>query len=257
MVATLAVVLALLEPHRFEQEWEEPILTQMEKGYHPCLQFQGGNKFAWTPPGAPVAYGTFGVEGTHYTFTPQDVLELNMADVEKLAAEGVFDLEDFKKQWEIATKPFTADYSPDSGTLTMHLMHNTDVFDYSLQDYRTGDDTVPNSVNDEERKIVGLWREIDKYPNRYDTKTRYRWQGIDGLKAFLEESSQAAGAAFNLLDFRQDKTCRFHKQQRLWWRLENGGFKSLNEATGEQHGYRFDDKGHLVEDGKTVFERVG
>lgn len=259
MVATLALGIATTQVHRFVQEWEEPMLTQLEKTYHPLVQFQGADKFAWTPPDAPIAYGTFAVDGTHYTFTPTNVLELNLADVDKLAADGVFDLEEFKKAWAVATKPFTGDYNPESRTLVIHLnIKGTDIFDYSLANYTDGDDTLPSNVNEVERKIVGLWRGIDRFPNRYDTKTRYRWQGIDGLKDFLKESSQAASACFNLLDFRQDKTMRDHATLFIWWQVENTqGYKAVNEAKGIQRIFSINEKGHLVDDQMNEYERVG
>ncbi|MFX6834729.1 hypothetical protein ABTH32_20260, partial [Acinetobacter baumannii] len=77
-------------------------------------------------------------EGTHYTFSPQNVLELNLADVDKLIqAEALPG--DFKEAYARGTKPFTGDFNPESQTLVIHLERDHNIYDYTLHDYTEGD----------------------------------------------------------------------------------------------------------------------
>lgn len=254
MVALLAFTASVAPLHiPFSQEWEETQLAQIEPTYHPFIQFQGGNKFAWMPPQAPPTYGVFAVEGTHYTFTPQCVVELNQADIDKLTADGFLD-EAFKGAQARALAPFEGDYDPENKVLTVRLPFNHDFYAYALHDYTEGDDALPDNLSAEERPILGLWRGIDQHPDRYDTKTRFRWQGIDGLKSFFGEALQAGSAAFDLLDFRRDKTVRNHRQTLNWWK-EGPAFKTLDVSTGERHSYAINEKGQLIEDGAVKYER--
>ncbi|MES1227272.1 MAG: hypothetical protein ABUL72_01295, partial [Armatimonadota bacterium] len=169
-------------------EWEEPAMTQLEIGHHPFIRFKTSEEFIATTP-SMICEGTYQSDGQHYQFRPVTAFQSNHADINKLAE--ALDPEAGRKMQEgysRALEPFDADYDASTGYLRMHYKVNGEMQTFSLLSYTAGDDQLPWTVAEDARSMVGLWKMIEPFPERLDSKTRFRIGGLEGLQQFFEEA---------------------------------------------------------------------
>ena len=200
--------------------WEEDVLTlKQPTPYHPCLQFKPDSTFILGTP-TMVAQGHYVNDGTHYTFHPETADDLNHADMDKLAEDaGAETGPKMQTAYRQALSDFDADYDASRGTLNLNYkIGDAPLTTYILWPYTGSDDQRTPSVSEDERGLVGLWRGPEPFPERLDSKTRFRIGGLDGLKQFAEEARACVAAQFALLDLRADKTFRIHDEEGEWYR---------------------------------------
>ncbi|HEY3781760.1 MAG TPA: hypothetical protein VGL56_11790 [Fimbriimonadaceae bacterium] len=187
--------------------WEELPAIQKFPSYHPALRYYGSSRFMFKTP-YYIAEGHYSLDGAHYTFRPETAIELNHADVDKLAAE--YDPETRRKKLEDYGKsltPFDGDYDPGQQMLTLHYVVDGVPKTFSLYKFTVGDDSL-SSNGSSNQDVVGLWYTPDPYPEKLDSKTRYRIDGLDGLKRFSKEAAMSDGSQFGIMDIKVDGTYR-------------------------------------------------
>lgn len=200
-------------------EYEEPAYRQKIPGYHPMLRFlTQGSMFVFSAPKG-IVEGHYARSGGHYDFHPETYELLNRTDVDKLVADmPPKQRADTIQAYNESIQPFQGDYNPSSGELSLERKDPGMPGYYTLEDYTAGDASLPSLVSDDAKPLVGLWGQTDPNPEKLDSKTRYRIDGIDGLRRFSDEAAGSDGAEFNLIDLRSDGTFRIHQEEGRWQR---------------------------------------
>lgn len=208
--------LAVLNPVGPNDEWEEAAYLQKIPGYHPYLRFNPQNTFVFKTP-YYIAEGHYQRQGGHYTFRPETAVQLNHADVDKLVAglpaEAAAEQQD---HYAKSVAVFEADYNDDEEMLSLNYTLDGRPRSFQLFPYGQGDDKLTSLLTPDEAQLKGLWHAPEPFPERLDSKTRYRIEGIDGLSRFSTEAMASDGAQFQIMDLRVDKTCRIHADTGRW-----------------------------------------
>jgi len=234
------------------QEYEEPAAIQAIPGYHPLLRFKQSSSFVFQAK-YMTADGHYTKQGNHYDFRPETVEMMNHADLDKIVPMLPGErAQDLIKKYNLTMAPFSADYDPSSGELHLSCSPDGLPASFDLYDYTAGDAGLATMVNDAEKPLIGLWGQIDPFPEKMDSKTRFRIEGIDGLVRFSAEASGSDHAEFNLYDIRSDGSFRYHDKEGRWQR---------NDATVRFTAPKFDVTFQISRDltklfsGKTVLKR--
>jgi hypothetical protein len=255
--------LLFLGPVVGSMEWEEIPVVQKLPGYHPMLRFQptsasayGTNTsstFLFASPDY-IAEGHYQRQGGHYVFHPETCFQCNNTDLNRLVAD--LDPETQRNVHEAyarSMRSFEADYSQSTGIFRLTYPVNGVPLSFELHSYTEGDDRLSSSVSGSERSMPGVWHSPEPFPDKLDSKTRFRIGDVDGLQQFSKEAKASDAAQFGLLDLRTDKSFRNHATEGTWER--SGSILKLF-AEGKETDLSISQDGQqLIAGGKVVYVR--
>lgn len=112
--------------------------------------------------------------------------------------------------------PVPGTWSEDHQTLTVQIFAEGIMKTYTLHPLEYGDEARPKSTDDTDQMFPNTWFGPEPHAERLDSKDRFRWGGLDGLRQFSKEAEQSDGNQFNLLDLRQDRTFRVFGDDGTW-----------------------------------------
>jgi hypothetical protein len=193
-------------------------MEQQLPGYHPKLRFNASSTFIFQTPDY-IAEGHYTQQGTNYYFHPELAFELNHADVDKLTAD--LDPESRDKQQKAYARSlfeFPAEYVPSSGMLSLPYPVEGVPTTFALYPFTAGDDSLISTLSASERGLAGVWCAPDPFPEKLDSKTRYRIGGLEGLQRFCHEAIASDSAQFGVIDLRVDGTYRSGGKMGYWSR---------------------------------------
>jgi len=235
--------------------WEESPMDQMRQGYHPAIRLFNGSRFTFLSPGVPVQ-GRYTQTGSALSFTPETATELSHDDFDKIVADDPAEAKAAKTRvFEGSLFPFTGSLSPDGLTLTLNYSMNGMVAAFNLHPFQIGGAqshmTLPNS----ESALATLWYCPDPFPQRTDSLSRFRVEGVDGLKKFAAEAATSDASQFGLLDVRRDHTFRMGSTIGIW--SKEDGVLHLTSQSMDLKLVIAPDFQNLRSNGRIAFVRTG
>jgi hypothetical protein len=241
--------------------WEETAIQQQRPGFHPMIRFNTPSTMIRFSPAENymlttldfVQQGQFQSSDGNYQFRSVSAMELEKADVAKLAAEmDPQAAKEFEGKYVNSTRDFEGTYDQSESTLTITYPIGGKPQSFALHLTTEGDDQLPLLVTDEAAALIGLWHAPEPFPDKLDARTRAKID-LDGLQRFAKEAAASNAAQFGIIDLHRDGTFRMHDIVGRWGR--NGSILRLFIKGGEKDLAISTDGAKLLEGGKPAFLR--